>query len=84
MSRQRRSKLRIALSTVTLVGSLTLLGFYLWAGLAHGRWHWGFIVLWGLWGFLLYPAVLVRELRKPKELVPGAPAPNEPNLSLFQ
>jgi phage terminase large subunit-like protein len=25
-----------------------------------------------------------RELRKPKELVPGAPDPNEPNLSLFQ
>jgi hypothetical protein len=84
MSRKLRSNWRIGVSAVGLAGSLWLIGFYLWAGLAHNRWHWGFIVLWAFWGFYLFPIFLLSELKKPKELVPGAPDPNEPNLSLFQ
>jgi hypothetical protein len=48
------------------------------------RWHWGLIALWAFWGFILFPGYVLNELKKPKELVPGAPDPNEPNLSLFQ
>jgi hypothetical protein len=84
MSRRLRSNWRIAANAVGLAGSLSLIGFYLWAGLARNRWHWGFIVLSAFWGFYLYPVLLLSELKKPKELVPGAPDPNEPNLSLFQ
>jgi hypothetical protein len=84
MSRKVRSSWRIAANAVGLAGSLLLIGLYLWAGLARNRWHWGFIVLWAFWGFFLCPVFLLRELKKPKELVPGAPDPNEPNLSLFQ
>jgi hypothetical protein len=84
MSRNVRSNWRIAVNAVALALSLSLMGFHVWAGLARNRWHWGFIVLWAFWGFYLYPVFLLRELRKPKELVPGASDPNEPNLSLFQ
>jgi hypothetical protein len=84
MSWKVRSNWRIAAYSVVMVGSLALMGFYLWAGLARGRWHWGFILLWAIWGFYLYPTYLRKELKKPKHLVPGAPDPNEPNLSLFQ
>lgn len=84
MSQQVRSKWRIGISTVMLLASLGLVGFCVWSGFARGRWHWGLIILWALWGFWLYPAYIVRELRKPKELVQGAPDPKEPNLSLFQ
>jgi hypothetical protein len=41
-------------------------------------------VLSAFWGFYLFPVFLLRELKKLKELVPGAPDPHEPNLSLFQ
>jgi hypothetical protein len=84
MSRKFRSNWRIAAYAFALALSLSLIGFYVWAGLARNRWHWGFIVLWAFWGFSLYPVFLLRELKKPKELVPGAPDPNGPNLSLFQ
>jgi hypothetical protein len=84
MSRKVKSNWRIAGYAFSLASSLSLMGFYVWAGLARSRWHWGFIVLWAFWGFYLYPLFLLRELKKPKELVPGAPDPNEPNLSLFQ
>ena len=84
MSRNVRSNWRIAVNAVALALSLSLMGFHVWAGPARNRWHWGFIVLWAFWGFYLYPVFLLRELRKPKELVPGASDPNEPNLSLFQ
>ena len=75
MSLKVKSTWRIAANAFGLAVSLWLVGFYLWAGLARHRWHWGFI---------LYPVKLRRELKKPKERVPGAPDPNEPNLSLFQ
>jgi hypothetical protein len=84
MSQKVRSNWRIAANAVGLAVSLSLIGLYLWAGLARSRWHWGFIVLLAFLGFYLYPVFLLRELKKPKELVPGAPDPNEPNLSLFQ
>jgi hypothetical protein len=84
MSMKVRSNWRIVASAVSLAGSLSLIGLYLWAGLARNRWHWGSILLWAFWGFYLFPVFLHRELKKPKELVPGAPDPNEPNLSLFQ
>jgi hypothetical protein len=84
MSLKVKSNWRIAANAFGLAVSLWLVGFYLWAGLARNRWHWGFILLWAFWGFILYPIKLRRELKKPKELVPGAPDPNEPNLSLFQ
>jgi hypothetical protein len=84
MSRNVRSNWRIAGNAVGLAVSLSLLGLCLWAGLARNRWDWGFIVLWAIWSFCLFPVALHRELKKPKELVPGAPDPNEPNLSLFQ
>jgi hypothetical protein len=78
-----RSNWRIVADAVSLVGSLSLTGLYLWAGLARNRWHWGFIVLSAFWGFYMFPVSLLRELKKPKELVPGACDPHEPNLSLF-
>ena len=84
MPRNIKSNWRIAANAVGLALSLSLIGFYAWAGLARSRWHWGFIVLWALWGFYLYPVFLLRELKKPKELIPGAPDPNGPSLSLFQ
>jgi hypothetical protein len=84
MSRNVRSNWRIAVNAVALALSLSLMGFYVWAGLARNRWQWGFIALWAFWGFYMYPVFLLRELKKPKELVPGAPDSNEPNLSLFQ
>ena len=84
MSQNVKSNWRIATHAFGILVSLWLVGFYLWAGLARNRWHWGFIVLGALWGFLMYPLNLRRELKKPKELVPGAPDPNESNLSLFQ
>jgi hypothetical protein len=84
MPQKVKSNWRIATSAVGLAASLWLVGSYLWAGLARHRWHWGFILLWAVWGLFLFPVFLLRELKKPKELVPGAPDPNEPNLSLFQ
>jgi hypothetical protein len=84
MSQKVRSNWRIAGNAVGLAGSLSLIGLHLWAGLARSRWDWGFIVLEAFLGFYLFPVLLLRELKKPKELVPGAPDPNEPNLSLFQ
>jgi hypothetical protein len=84
MPRNVRSNWRIAVNAVALAVSLSLMGFYVWAGLARNRWQWGFIVLEALLSFYLFPVFLLRELKKPKELVPGAPDPNEPNLSLFQ
>jgi hypothetical protein len=79
-----KSNWRIAASAVALAGSLSLIGLHLWEGLARSRWQWGFIVLEALLSFYLLPVSLRRELKKPKELVPGAPDLNEPNLSLFQ
>jgi hypothetical protein len=84
MSLKVKSNWRIAANTFGLAVSLWLVGFYLWAGLARHRWHWGFILLWAFWGVCLFPVKLRRELKMPKELVPGAPDPNEPNLRLFQ
>jgi hypothetical protein len=70
MSLKVKSNWRIAVNAVGLAGSLSQIGLYLWAGLARNRWHWGFILLWAFWGFILYPVNLLRELKKPKEFVP--------------
>ena len=84
MSQKIKSNWRIAANAIGLAGSLSLVGLYLWAGLARHRWHWGFIALWTFWSFCLFPVYIHRELKRQKKLLPGAPDPNEPNLSLFQ
>ena len=84
MSSKVKSNWRIGGSAVGLAGSLSLICLHLWAGLAGGHWEWGLIVSEAFLGFYLFPVFLLRELRKPRELVPGAPDPKEPNLSLFQ
>ena len=50
MSLKVKSTWRIAANAFGLAVSLWLVGFYLWAGLARHRWHWGFIVFMGVLG----------------------------------
>ena len=71
MSLKVKSNWRIAVNAAGLAVSLWLVGFYLWAGLARHRWHWGFILLWAFWGFCLYPV-------KPVSI---APARREENVA---
>jgi hypothetical protein len=79
-----RNKWTVRALAIGLTLAIVNLLMYLWGGLTRGRWHWWWIAMDAFWIFFLYPGLLSKELRRPKELIPGAPDPNEPNLSLFQ